>query len=177
MRQRTYSDIKPEKGFNIENVENGKCTVLFFDDIKEEIQEIENFENKETETKKVYSYDIYTLETVYRENLAERIEENIEKWLKNAKDVSYNEAAAEVRTKRNELLKESDAEMCIDRLGIEIPETINATNLLTVVTSVFKGLGSILNNNMSKYRQELRDITKQEGFPYNIKWPNKEDLK
>lgn len=177
MRQRTYSDIKPEKGFNIENVENGKCTVLFFDDIKEEIQEIENFENKETETKKVYSYDIYTVETVYRENLAERIEENIEKWLKNAKDVSYNEAAAEVRTKRNELLKESDAEMCIDRLGIEIPETINATNLLTVVTSVFKGLGSILNNNMSKYRQELRDITKQEGFPYNIKWPNKEDLK
>ena len=150
---------------------------FFFDDIKEEIQEIENFENKETETKKVYSYDIYTIKTVYRENLAEKIEENIEKWLKSAKNVSYNEAAAEVRTKRNELLKESDAEMCIDRLGIEIPEEITVTNLLTVVTKVFKGISNILNNNMSKYRQELRDITKQEGFPYNVKWPSKEDLK
>ena len=31
MKQRTYSDIKPEKKFSIENVENGKCTVLFFE--------------------------------------------------------------------------------------------------------------------------------------------------
>ena len=39
MKQRTYSDIKPEKKFSIENIEDGKCTVLFFDDIKEEKQE------------------------------------------------------------------------------------------------------------------------------------------
>ena len=65
--------------------------------------------------------------------------------------------------------------MCIDRMGIEIPEEINTVNLLTVVTNVFKGISNILNNKMSKYRQELRDITKQEGFPYNIVWPTKED--
>lgn len=177
MRQRTYSDIKPEKGFNIENVENGKCTVLFFDDIKEEIQEIENFENKETETKKVYSYDIYTVETVYRENLAEKIEENIEKWLKKAKDVSYNEAAEEVRAKRNELLKETDKEMCLDRLNIKFPKELSMTNILTGLKEFFDGFSSISNGKIAKYRQALRDVPQQEGFPYNIKWPNKEDLK
>ena len=26
---------------------------------------------------------------------------------------------------------------------------------------------------MAKYRQELRDITKQKGFPYEINWPEK----
>ena len=51
MKQRTYSDIKPEKKFSIENVENGKCTVLFFDDIKEE-QNISNLENEEVSNKK-----------------------------------------------------------------------------------------------------------------------------
>lgn len=173
MKQKTYSDIKPEKEFSIENIENGKCTVLFFDNVQEENQEIANSENK-TETKKVYSYDVYTLETSFRHNLAEMIEKNIEKWLKDVKEKDYNEVAAEVRAKRNELLKETDKEMCLDRLGIEIPENINATNLLTVVTDVFKGIATVLNNNMSKYRQELRDLTNQEGFPYNIVWPTKD---
>ena len=53
MKQRTYSDIKPEKKFSIENVENGKCTVLFFDDIKEE-QNMSNLENEDVSNKKVY---------------------------------------------------------------------------------------------------------------------------
>lgn len=47
MKQKTYSDIRPEKNFSIENIENGKCTVLFFDDIQEEKQESTNMENQE----------------------------------------------------------------------------------------------------------------------------------
>lgn len=174
MKQRTYSDIKPEKKFSIENVENGKCTVLFFDDIQEEKQE-SHFENEGSTEKVVYSYDVYSTEASYRDNLAETIEADFERWLKDIKEKDFNEVAAAVRIKRNELLAQTDKEMCLDRLGIEIPENITTTNLLTVVTSVFKGIAKILNNNMSKYRQELRDITKQEGFPYNIKWPSKED--
>lgn len=46
MKQKTYSDIRPEKNFSIENIENGKCTVLFFDNIQEEIQESTNMENQ-----------------------------------------------------------------------------------------------------------------------------------
>ena len=59
-------------------------------------------------------------------------------------------------------------------LGIEIPEKITATNLLSVVTSVFEGIAKILNNNVTKYRQELRDLPDQEGFPYNVVWPTKD---
>ena len=72
MKQRTFSDIKPEKNFDIENVENGNCTVLFFDDIQEETEEISNLENQESTEKKIYSYDVYTIKVKYRENLVER---------------------------------------------------------------------------------------------------------
>lgn len=173
MKQKTYSDIKPEKKFSIENIENGKCTVLFFDNIQEEVQEITSLENQ-TETKKVYSYDVYTLDTSYRNNLSEIIENNIDKWLKDVKEKDYNEVAANVRAKRNELLAESDKDMCLDRTNIEIPENITATNMLSVVVSVFKALREILIGTNAKYRQELRDLTKQEGFPYNIVWPTKD---
>ena len=30
-----------------------------------------------------------------------------------------------------------------------------------------------LSTEMATYRQELRDITNQEGFPYNVTWPSK----
>ena len=173
MKQRTYSDIKPEKKYSIENVENGKCTVLFFDDIKEE-QNISNLENEEVSNKKVYSYDTYSIEIPYRKNLAETIEKDINNWLNSVKEKDYNEVATKVREIRNQLLAETDKEMCFDRLGIEIPEKITATNLLSVVTSVFEGIAKILNNNVTKYRQELRDLPDQEGFPYNVVWPTKD---
>lgn len=174
MKQKTYSDIKPEKKFSIENIENGKCTVLFFDNIQEEIQEVSNLENENSETKKVYSYDVYTLETSYRNNLSEILENNIDKWLKDVKEKDYNEVAAEVRAKRNELLSETDKEMCLDRLNIKFPQELSMTNILTGLKEFFDGFSNIFNGKVAKYRQELRDLTKQEGFPYNIVWPTKD---
>jgi len=174
MKQKTYSDIKPEKKFSIENIENGKCTVLFFDDIQEEMQEVSNLENENSETKKVYSYDVYILETSYRNNLSEIIENNIDKWLKDVKEKDYNEVAAEVRAKRNELLAETDKEMSLDRLNIKFPQELSMTNILTGLKEFFDGFSNISNGKVAKYRQELRDITKQEGFPYKIVWPTKD---
>lgn len=170
MRQRTYSDIRPEKGYDIENVENGKCTVLFFDDIQEESQEISNIENEETTTKTMYSYDLYSLVVTYRENLAEEIEKNLESWLNKAKEKDYNEVAAEIRAKRNELLNETDKEMCLDRMGLEMPEGSSFTAWINFL----KSLGNAVTGKIAKYRQELRDITEQEGFPYNVVWPTKD---
>lgn len=164
------SNLQPKNKFEIENIIDGKCDLVFFDNI----QELESLEDNE----KRYSYDTYRLNTNYRDELEQELNDNEEKynkWLELAKNNEYNEVASMVREQRNKLLEETDKEMCIDRLGIEIPEEITATNLLTVVIKVFKGIGNILNNNMSKYRQELRDITKQEGFPYNVIWPRKED--
>lgn len=52
----------------------------------------------------------------------------------------------EARSKRNDLLKETD----------------------------WMALSDVsLTKEMSDYRQALRDITNQEGFPYSIVWPNK----
>lgn len=166
---RVESSIKPNK-LNIENLGNGKVAVSFFDNIVE--QEISQLDSEEKTIK--YVYDMYKIELNDRLNLREELETKFEEWLTFAKDCEYEQLATEIRKKRNELLAETDKEMCIDRMGIEIPENINATNLLSVVTSVFRGIGNILNNNISKYRQELRDITKQEGFPYNVVWPTKD---
>ena len=55
--------------------------------------------------------------------------------------------ATEVRAKRNQLLKDSD--------WTQIPDcTVDKTVWAT-------------------YRQELRDITSQEGFPFNVTFPSK----
>lgn len=170
MKQKTYSDIRPEKNFSIENIENGKCTVLFFDNIKEEVQEVSNIENTEIAEKKIYSYDTYSLEVPYRENLKEVIEADINNWLKDVKQKSYDIVAAEVRAKRDNLLQETDPEMCLDRIGLEVPEGSS----FTVWISFLKKIGDVVTGKMSKYRQALRDIPEQEGFPYNVVWPTKD---
>lgn len=71
------------------------------------------------------------------------------------------ERAAEMARKiRNRLLDSSDAEMSLDRIGLD---TSSTTAFLTSLSKIFK-------NSWSIYRQHLRDIPTQEGFPFNIDW-------
>ena len=162
------NSVKPQKSFEIENIEGNKCDIVFYANIIE--TEMSNAEKRQ---EKIYEYDIYRINTVYRDNIKENVTSNYEKWLNKAKEIEYSILAAEARKKRDQLLKESDAEMCLDRLGIEFPENITATNLLTVVINVFKSFRTILNGNIALYRQKLRDIPQQEGFPYNVVFPQK----
>lgn len=158
------SSTKPKVKFEIEeNHINGKVDVVFFFNIKE-VQEDDS-------TK--YKYDTYRISIQKRENLQDEIEQNYETWLEYAKNREYDKLAEEIRTKRNELLQETDKEMCIDRLNIELPKELTATNLLISVKQFFEGISSISNGSMAKYRQELRDITKQSGFPYSVIFPIK----
>lgn len=166
------STIKPNK-FEINEVENGKCTVLFFDNIVE--KEESQLDSEEKTTK--YVYDMYKISTNHRENLSEEIEKNYEKWLKFAKEKEYSDLAEEVRAKRNELLAETDKEMCIDRLGLKFPTDLSMTNIINSLKQFFEGFADVFNGSIAKYRQELRDITKQEGFPYNVVWPTKDENK
>lgn len=69
-------------------------------------------------------------------------------------------AAEMARKIRNHLLDKSDAQMSLDRIGLD---TSNATSFLTSLKKIF-------DNDWAIYRQHLRDITKQEGFPFNIDW-------
>ena len=160
------SNLKPENKFEIENIIDGKCDIVFFDNV----QEIEAIEENE----KKYSFDTYRLKANYRDELEKELNDDIEKykeWLQLAKDTEFNELATIIREKRNKLLQESDKYMCLDRLGIEIPENITTGTIVSVVKKFFEGLGESINGNYAKYRQALRDITKQEGFPYNVEFP------
>ena len=76
------------------------------------------------------------------------------------------ETAAEIARKiRNRLLRDSDAEIALDRLTV--PSGASFTEWL----SFLRTLGEALTNDWAKYRQALRDLPKQEGFPFDIQWP------
>lgn len=121
----------------------------------------------------VFVYDKYTITVPNREGLAEDINNNLDKWLEFVKEQDYDTAAAKIRAKRDKLLAETDKEFALDRLNLEIPEKLTTATLLSGVKSVFEGLADVLNNDMAKYRQALRDIPQQAGFPYNVVFPNK----
>lgn len=78
-------------------------------------------------------------------------------------------AAAFARKIRNELLEESDKEMSLDRLGLTVP----SGSTFTVWLSFLRNLGDVLSNSWATYRQALRDLPQQEGFPFNVKFPEK----
>ena len=76
---RTESNFKPIVQHEIEalpKMVGRTCTVIFYENIEGPIEKEEGDQ--------VYTYDRYTLETQYRENLEESIEKNREAWLQKA---------------------------------------------------------------------------------------------
>ena len=65
------SNLKPENKFEIENIIDGKCDIVFFDNV----QEIEAIEENE----KKYSFDTYRLKANYRDELEKELNDDIEK--------------------------------------------------------------------------------------------------
>ena len=74
------------------------------------------------------------------------------------KDQDEDLAAEVLRKIRNKKLRETDKEFTLDKLNLDFS---NATNFI-------QSLQNLINNEWGKYRQELRDIPQQEGFPFNI---------
>lgn len=159
------STIRPNS-FRIGDQKDNLIEVVFFDDIEETTRTSEDGTEQT-----VYLYYEYPLLVVNRDNLEAYIKEGIDTWLQLAKDNFVSSKAAEIRAIRDKLLQDSDKHVLIDRLGIEIPETINAATMLQVIKDLFTSLGSVLNGSWSKYRQELRDLTKQPGFPFDVEFP------
>lgn len=75
-------------------------------------------------------------------------------------DNDTDRAAELARKIRNRLLDKSDAQMSLDRIGLD---TSTSVAFLSSIKSIFS-------NDWAVYRQHLRDITTQEGFPFNIDW-------
>lgn len=127
----------------------------------------QNIEEIETEDGTQYTADEYTLTVTDTQMLEERIANNIEAWREKAMKEDYDRAAAEVRAIRDKLLADSDKEMVLDRMGLEVPTGVSFTAWLDFL----KKLGAAVSGEMARYRQELRDITKQKGFPYSVVFP------
>lgn len=163
---RVESMEKPAKSFILDNRRGNLIDVVFFDDIKTETR-VQDNEN----AVEIFTYRKYKITTIYRENLEEEIQNNLNNWLEDLKTREYDSLASSIRDKRNKLLEESDKHMVLDRIGFELPEALTTSNLLAAVSSFFTTLGNLRRNKWSKYRQELRDLTKQEGFPYDVKFP------
>ncbi len=110
-----------------------------------------------------YTFDRYDMKVPYRDTLENDIANNTEEWLSKCKQYEYDKLCTEVRAKRNELLAESDSSFCIDRI---LPDNIS--------TSAFTNkLKELAKSEMARYRQALRDIPQQEGFPYEVIFPAK----
>lgn len=139
--------IQITQSYNIDEVlDNGKCLVTFIDLASEVVKEtVQPAMEEGGEDIKIvqYIYDAYQVELVNDEDY---IKTNYDILFKQAKEYEYNKLAGEVREKRNQLLDETDKECLVDRKP---------------------------SDEMLEYRQELRDITKQGGFPYDVEFPVK----
>lgn len=114
-----------------------------------------------------YTAEEYDLELGLTANIRERFDANREAWKETAKERAEAEAAAAVRELRDRLLADTDRNVMLDRLVTEFPSGSKITDFLPFL----KSLISALTGAMVKYRQALRDIPQQPGFPFNVEWP------
>ena len=89
-------------------------------------------------------------------------------------------AAQFARLIRNKMLDATDKYDTVGRVfNFDLPETITMTTILQAVKALIDGIKNIRTNDWSVYRQHLRDITDQQGFPFNIDWgtaPDAEEI-
>jgi hypothetical protein len=86
---------------------------------------------------------------------------------KACEEQNAEDAAMFARKIRNKLLENSDNKLALDRLGLVAP----SGSTFTAWLSFLKALGNVLTGAWAKYRQALRDLPDQPGFPFNIEFP------
>ena len=107
-------------------------------------------DSKDEKGNTIFTYDEYVLTMTDRDGLEKIVQDNMEVWLAYAKQQETDNQAQAVRDKRDKLLADTDWTQTDDApLSSEDKESVR------------------------KYRQALRDITAQSGFPQEIKWPEK----
>lgn len=88
-----------------------------------------------------------------------------------AVEAQDEDTAAELARKiRNKLLANCDSEVALDRLGLSAPTLENSFSITSWI-GFLQTLANALVGEWAQYRQALRDLPEQEGFPFNIQWP------
>ena len=82
-------------------------------------------------------------------------------------ELNEEDAAAFARKIRDKLLNETDSRVALDHFNISVPSGTSFTAWL----SFLKSLGEIITGAWAIYRQALRDLPEQEGFPFNVTFP------
>lgn len=110
----------------------------------------EDVQRKEIEEGKAekWEYDMYRLEIINRDNLIANLDSNLGAWMQTARDAEYVRLADKIRKERDKLLAGSDWTQVVD----------------VSLTAEEKEMWRV-------YRQALRDVPQQEGFPYEAIWP------
>jgi len=139
------NDFKPTKSYEVEKNNDGSCDVILYDLDSIEENTIEDEEGNKKTTYKCY---VFRIKLEYNDKVSDFIEENYETLLNDAKEHDKNIHAMAIREKRDKLLTNSDWTQA------------NDTALSNEMVEAYR-----------VYRQTLRDITKQEEFPYNVIWP------
>lgn len=138
--------------------------ILYFRENIQEAEPVYMFGQEEEQ----WVADEYSLTVPATVNMQERFETQKEAWRTLVKKKDYDRTAEEIRKIRNQLLDKTDKEMSIDRIISDIPRDPSS---ITAFLPFLKSLIASLSGKMAKYRQALRDVPQQEGFPYNVEWP------
>ena len=85
-------------------------------------------------------------------------------------ELNEEDAAAFARKIRDKLL--TDSRVALDRFNISVPSGTSFTAWL----SFLKSLGEIITGAWAIYRQALRDLPEQEGFPFNVTFPTPPEI-
>lgn len=87
-------------------------------------------------------------------------------------ELNEEDAAAFARKIRDKLLNDTDNRVALDRFNISVPSGTSFTAWL----SFLKSLGEIITGAWAIFRQALRDLPEQEGFPFNVTFPTPPEI-
>jgi len=129
--------------YEYEVLHNGTAIIRLYENIEE-------YEEETTggQIASGWEYDRYTLTRPHSDRLRERVENETAAWLEFAKQEEVKGFAANIRAIRDSLLTKTDK--------TQMPDA---------------DISDCCREAYREYRQLLRDIPEQEGFPYVVEWP------
>ena len=95
-----------------------------------------------------------------------------EKWVTQEMFVEYTEDDEDGNTVTHTVQDQKDAKVAADNAALEATERATRDELLKATDHY--GLSDVtMSAEMTTYRQALRDVPQQDGFPASINWPTK----
>ena len=139
------STVMPNKAFEI--LKSGtKCTIVFYTNIVSNA----TIDGMTGQSVNSWDYEKYELKMNYSPSLSAQITADYDTWLAKAKQSEKDMEAQKIRDYRDSLLNECDLKHCNPEKWAAMTDDEKLA--------------------WATYKQSLRDVTTQEGFPYAVNW-------